>query len=83
MYYENKQRFFINIPQHFFALQIVSMFRNKEEEKQKSDNFVRFIEADILLHQDNIERTYYLDINGIKDTFIINGDFKEVKIVKK
>lgn len=67
----------------FFALQIVSMFRNKEEEKQKSDNFVRFIEADILLHQDNIERTYYLDINGIKDTFIINGDFKEVKIVKK
>lgn len=67
----------------FSALQIVSMFRNKEEEKQKSDNFVRFIEADILLHQDNIERTYYLDINGIKDTFIINGDFKEVKIVKK
>lgn len=67
----------------FFALQIVSMFRNKEEEKQKSDNFVRFIEADILLHQDNIERIYYLDINGIKDTFRINGDFKEVRIVKK
>lgn len=64
-------------------MQIVSLFRNNEEEKQKSDNYVRFIEADILLHQDNIERTYYLDINGIKDTFIINGDFKEVKIVKK
>lgn len=67
----------------FFALQIVSMFRNKEEENQKSDNFVRFIEADILLHQDNIERIYYLDINGIKDTFRINGDFKEIRIVKK
>lgn len=72
----------------FIALTIVSyLFEDKKdskkEDKEEQNKYIRYIEADSLLHQDNVKRLYYLDINGVKDTFEIYGDFKEVKIFKK